>query len=889
MGSLAVGDTQKRGVAIERLMKHMDGVLEYQNVLNNLGGRWEMLTLLGQMSGTGIDMSKTREGFQTLSSKLLSSLAKETLKKVASEINLKAQVAVDIVIRNLFERTADIGFLATDDDIRSFIKEHNKIKFQISELSTGGYADRISTYKTELESKRKAIISRFEEYVLKYSVYYDIILCDTDGNILAELDKTSKNKKSSDPLIKEALETTKEYVETLRYSDLQPDKPVSLLYSYRVTDPDTDANLGVLTLCFKFEDEMERVFGKLKEGNDWLVLTLLDREGIVIASSDSYQIPVGVTLEKATNCDYKITKFAGRNYIAKTCATKGYQGFKGLGWYGHAMLPIEHAFEKNEASLLDGINEKVLNAVMGNKALFSDELRDIPKQADMIQRELDRTVWNGNVKQSSNKRYTNTSFSKVLLWEISNTGARTKEIFESSIGNLHETVVSSILEDVRFQAALAIDIMDRNLYERANDCRWWALTSAFKEILSAKEQSAEDSKKISDILGYVNSLYTVYTTLFVFDKNCKIIGVSKESDKHLIGKTVSDEYARAVLNVKDSQKYLVSPFSKTHLYDSKETYIYMASIISDAGMNEPVGGIGIVFDSEPQFEAMLQDSLPLDEKGLPLSGCFGIFMDRNKNIISCTDKEICEKELLSIPDEFFHLKNGEGISGVTELGGRYYAVGARASSGYREYKSETDSYKNDVIAFMFSPLGEVIDPKTQKEKPIRHTRVEVSHRFDNEDVTEIASFYIGDKWLGIRSELVMEAVGAKGLTLIPGSSKLLAGRINYQNKTLDVLNLSYELGLTPKEISENTQIVVTKIVGNSEEKDESVRYFGILVDELGEIPEVRNNRIDRLDTVFGSHELLGDEIVKPESADTQAQMLVILDPKRLLEKLIRKS
>jgi len=34
----------------------------------------------------------------------------------------KAQVAVDIVIRNLFERTADIGFLATDDDIREFIR-----------------------------------------------------------------------------------------------------------------------------------------------------------------------------------------------------------------------------------------------------------------------------------------------------------------------------------------------------------------------------------------------------------------------------------------------------------------------------------------------------------------------------------------------------------------------------------------------------------------------------------------------------------------------------------------------------------------------------------------------------------------------------------------------
>ena len=68
-------------------------------------------------------------------------------------------------------------------------------------------------------------------------------------------------------------------------------------------------------------------------------------------------------------------------------------------------------------------------------------------QADHIQHELERTVWNGNVRESDAQ-------SKVLLWNISDAGARTKMVFEKSIGNLHETVVSGILNDVQFQAAL---------------------------------------------------------------------------------------------------------------------------------------------------------------------------------------------------------------------------------------------------------------------------------------------------------------------------------------------------------------------------------------------------------------------------------------------------
>jgi uncharacterized protein YgfB (UPF0149 family) len=62
-----------------------------------------------------------------------------------------------------------------------------------------------------------------------------------------------------------------------------------------------------------------------------------------------------------------------------------------------------------------------------------------------------------------------------VLDEIRNIGHQTKGVFKSSINKLYDTVVSSLLSEIQFQAFLAVDIMDRNLYERANDVRWWAL------------------------------------------------------------------------------------------------------------------------------------------------------------------------------------------------------------------------------------------------------------------------------------------------------------------------------------------------------------------------------------------------------------------------------
>lgn len=838
------------------LISRMGKVEEYRESLQNLQTIWDNLTLLGYLSGTGADMSETRGAFQQLTSSLLNQLGRETLKKTVLAMKSKAQVAVDIMIRNLFERTADIGFLAMDGMVRDFLKHGDD-------------------QPTEL---REALLNHFREYVRKYSVYSNILLLDLEGNMRLQLDEQNPVQRSSDPLVAESLKTDAAYVETFRHSDLAPKQNAALLYSFRVEDEQGKA-LGVLCLNFRFDNETERIFANLCQPQDWSVISLLDREGKVIASSDHWHIPIGAKLEMALDADWKVVRAAGRLYLATTRPTNGYQGYTGPGWYGQVMLPLDHAFE-HEHNLSD-VPDSALQAVMGNPNLFGSTLREIPGQAARIQRGLNRSVWNGNVSQRSkgNVNGMNPAFSKVLLWEISNTGQRTQDVFDSSIANLHQMVVSSILQDSQFQASLAIDIMDRNLYERANDCRWWALTPAFRSTLSGGNIDAAASKKMGDILTHINSLYTVYSNLVLFDKGGNVLAASNPQYKELCGKRLNEDWVRQTLQLNDSQQYTVSPFAATPLYKGQHTYIYSAAILHPDN-NSAVGGIGIVFDSTPQFTAMLSDALPHDEKGGIAPGCFGVFAGRDRRIIASTSDTLQAGMTLDLEASYFQLGNNQSHSGIAVYNGHYYAVGTSVSSGYREYKGEGDAYKNDVVALIFTPLGEHrADERRTRTSNSRNRLQRATVQGNGEGTREIATFYVDSHWLGIDSHHVIEAVDVKGITSVPGSSENMVGYLMYRENIIPVVGLWGMLGKADRRRNgTDPQIIVLDMGGGSQ--------LGLMVDELGEIPEIPHERIEKISGMLSGNNYLAESLIKPEGKRSAEEMIVLISPERLRGKFL---
>ncbi|NML26183.1 chemotaxis protein CheW [Zoogloea dura] len=840
---------------LARIVRHMVEVETYRESLQSLQAVWDNLTVLGQLSGTGTEITGMRAAFAQLTGTLLNSLATESRRKVAEDLGSRAQVSIDILIRNLFERTADIGFLATDSDLCAFVEA----------ASAGQVSD------------RQRILARFQEYVAKYSVYSDILLLDRHGSVLCQLDEAHPVEHSADPLIREALTADAAYVERYGPTDLQPGAGPALIYAWRVCPPGGGGAAGVLCLVFRFANECEGIFRNLRAGDDWSVITVLDDAGRVLASSDPWQVPVGAPLETCDDSSCRIIRFAGREYMAATRATRGYQGYFGPGWRGHVMVPLEYAFEAPAVRALENVPAPVLAQVMESPALFSEALQLIPRQADAIQRELNRAVWNGNVRQSRQGKAAqgiNASFSKTLLWEISNTGVRTKDIFERSIANLHETVVSTILRDCAGRAALAIDIMDRNLYERANDCRWWALTTAFREALAAGMAGAEAARRLSPILRTINSLYTVYTNLILFDEVGTVLAVSSPDSEALVGQTLEEEWVRRTLMLDNPQAYCVSAFAPTPLYGGRPTYIYGAAVRHPVHTHQVVGGIAIVFDAAPQLAAMLSDSLPQAAPDDPHAGV-AIFAGSDGRVIAASDPSLPAGTPLALPEACFALAPGASYSGIVAHDGRLHAVAARMSAGYREYKGPDDAYRNDVLALMLIPLTDADEAAVAHAAPVRRSAASRLQGKPDEVSVELATFHIGGNWYGMHSGDIVESIDVQRITSLPGLPAHVRGCVMYEGDPIMVVDLRDYVNGAPNGAA--SQIVIVKGATNGQ-------LLGLLVDELGEIPEVPVSLIQPVAGLFQGSASLVDSIVKTDGG-LGGGLLLLLSADKLAARL----
>ncbi len=812
-----------------RYNAYIPEVVAYQKSLDHLSERWNLLALLGQMSNIGMDISETRQAFSNLSEQLLQRLSEETVKKLATELGAKAQVTIDILIRNLFERTADIGFLAMDTIICQF-----------AALS-----------KEDQKASLPTLQSRFREYIEKYSVYSDVLLFDLEGCVIASTDSANLDKKIDSSFIYEAMHTSKEYVETFGCFSLLSDKE-SLLYSYRVCDSD-GSPLAVLCLVFKFQDEMQVIISNLLEGDTWADILLLDDQNKTIFSSNPFHYALGSPQKTVLNA-FDIIPFLGAEYVAKTQKTKGYQGFFGLGWQGHALMPLAFAFGQTQAHV-PFTDEQI--KIIKNSSLFSEEFTSIPTKAEAIQKRLDMTIWNGNV-QIANQKSGDNSFSKSLLNEISRTGAKTKKTFEESIGNLNWTVVASFINAAAFKARLAIDIMDRNLYERANDCRWWALSPVFIKAFNAKYKDFTTIRKefgheMSEVLSAINALYTVYTNLFIYDAQGHVISVSQEKYAHMIGKRIGAHYIAQTLALKSSKEYVVSAFEASDFYDGRHTYIYSAPIfIPDT--KEAQGGIGIVFDASVQFEAMLGDVIAGDERS------FALFVETKSNTVidsSTSSIKVGEKCM------FTDLR--ESIVLIKE---DYYIMGKAKSQGYREYKC-SDYYCNDVMAIVCIKIANQEACKKaithNGKKHYAYPKVGTA-----EKTVELSTFWMNGTLFAVESQSIYAALEGQDVTQVIGCDEVYVGMITWNNKTIPVASLAKYFHHDIAYAKEINHIIVLK---GSED-----RPFGLVIDMVQDSPEVPTRCIDETNqAMLGSHTLT-KAIVKTDVGQEKSEMLSILDP-----------
>lgn len=790
---------------IDTFLPYMRDVIRCEQSLRELNLMWRMIESAAKMNcpveaKTILPtMAATREGFNRLEQDLVANLVSEKVATVLDEIGTKAQYVIDIVVRNLYERTADVGFLATDNELCAFV--------------------------AGLHDNQEAVRQRLRAYRSKYTVYDEIILLDVAGNVLVQIDETTPLEGSVDPLLAQTLASAT-FVETFRASDLRPAKQHALIYSRRMLHPDTGVIVGVLCLCFNFEQEMAGIFQSHRDPAGRSNMMLLDGHNRVIASADTLWTPLGASVPVNQGAAPQLMMFAGREYLVRTFSAEGYQGYQGpLGWQGQVMIPVDVAFSGRGSNTLASLDPSVADGLLSHAQSFSPPLYEILTAAETIQ----RVVWNGQV-MTTGQRGEQMKL-KTILDQISETGARSNELFSNSIGDLYETVLASSLRDSEFASHLLVDLLDRNLYERSDDCRWWALTPELRVALAAPERDAEVVDRITHILDYINRLYTVYTRIVVYDASgCIMASTHPEQDgETVLGAAIDTVTLAQVHALRSEQDYYVTPFAPTALYGGKSTYIYHAAIRDPEDDVTVVGGIGIVFDSAPEFSAMLRGGLGAKAR------MNALFVDRQGKVIASTDRQRPVGSRLEMDPSLLALPNGSSASRIVVHDGHYAIMGCSVSSGYREFKV-SDGYREDVLAIVFESIGEVRD------------RLGAGHRIETilkSDLTErggseFATFFIDGTLFALPAEHVLEALSASRISSVSRADRkacigLLALQSDAENKgSVWVFDLGYLLHGRASLIDKSSQVIIVRY------GDQSI---GLLVDSLHGVPEFNEAQI----------------------------------------------
>jgi chemotaxis signal transduction protein len=792
-------------LSIDRFLPYMRDVIRCEQSLRELNSMWRMIESAAKMNcpveaKTILPtMAATREGFESLEHELVASLVGEKVATVLEEIGTKAQYVIDIVVRNLYERTADVGFLATDRELCAFV--------------------------AGLHDNQGAIRHRLRAYRSKYTVYDEIILLDVAGNVLVQIDETTPLEGSVDPLIAQTL-ASDTYVETFRASDLRPARTQALIYSRRMLHPDTGSVVGVLCLCFNFEQEMASIFRSHSDPAGRSIMMLLDQDNRVLESADALWVPLGAVVPVNRDASPKLVVFSGREYLAATFTSGGYQGYPGpSGWQGQVMIPVDVAFTGRGSSTVASLDPGVADGLLSHAQTFSPPLYKIMTAVETIQ----RVVWNGQVMTAG--KSDDAVKLKTILEQISETGARSNALFAKSIGDLYETVLACSLHDSEFASNLLVDLLDRNLYERANDCRWWALTPDLRALLANPHRDARLVHRISDLLTYINSLYTVYTQIYVYDATgCIVASSHPQADSHaVIGTTIDASTLGQVNALPGEQDYFVTPFAPTPLYEDRPTYTYHAAIRHPDNDKIVVGGIGIVFDSESELLAMLRGGLGNKPDANAL------FVDRAGTVISSTDPTRPVGSTLDLDPALLNLPNGRSGSRIVLHDGHYAIMGCTMSHGYREFKV-CDGYREDVLAVVFPSFGEVRERLGAGLKGNAAVKPIVTSTGNR----EFATFYVDGTLFALPAEHVLEALPASKLSSMSrGHREARIGLLGLRNTTQGqgsvwVYDLGYLVHNRPTSIAPSSQVIIVR---------HDATTFGLLVDALHGVPEFNETQM----------------------------------------------
>ncbi|TNM63902.1 methyl-accepting chemotaxis protein [Aliirhizobium smilacinae] len=243
-----------------------------------------------------------------------------------------AQTLVQLIVRNLFERTADVRWWATDTALWQALADPQ-------------------AERRAFAAERLGVINRF------YTVYLDLVMTDLSGKVIASANPKFQRKLigtslSDEPwfLAARRCASGDDYVVDEVKRSAPHDNRTALVYATGIRDGGKldGALLGTLGVYFDWENQGQSIVDK--EANlpphvaEKTTVLLLDGNSRVIATTNPAMLFTHFVLANPSG-QASGSYYDNSGSIVAYARTLGYEDYDGLGWYGVVVQKLENEEE----------------------------------------------------------------------------------------------------------------------------------------------------------------------------------------------------------------------------------------------------------------------------------------------------------------------------------------------------------------------------------------------------------------------------------------------------------------------------------------------------------------------------------------------------------------
>lgn len=227
-----------------------------------------------------------------------------------------------------------------------------------------------------------------------------------------------------------------------------------------------------------------------------------------------------------------------------------------------------------------------------------------------------------------------------------------------------------------------IDLIDRNLYERSCDVRWWATDSAVCACLL--DPSNEARRYASLRLGQILDSYTVYFDLALADLDGRIITNGRREKYRSVGQNVaSSQWFRSALATTTGTEFGFESVHASSLVNGQLALVY-SCVVREGGRvsGRPLGVLGIVFAWEALGQTVMQRT-PLS--ALEWERTRACIVDEDGVVLADSSGRVLQETLqFEGRDSLFKQPRG---AVTVDLGTRRVRIAHARSMGYETYRT----------------------------------------------------------------------------------------------------------------------------------------------------------------------------------------------------------